>query len=266
MLEYKEIFDQNKNAWNKKTPFHLKSEMYNLEDFKNGKSSLNFIEIEELGDVKGKSMLHLQCHFGQDSLSWARMGANVTGVDFSDEAIYAANLLRDELKLDAKFICSNIYNLKSNLDEKFDIVFTSYGTIGWLPDLIKWGKLISHYLKQGGIFYIVEFHNMVWMFDNNFTKFKYSYFNQGVIEEEVEGTYADKNSKIVQKYVNWNHSISEVLNSLINNDLEINSFNEFDYSPYDCFNDTIEIEPGKFRIKHLENNIPMVYSVTATRR
>jgi SAM-dependent methyltransferase len=265
LLEYKEIFDQNKNAWNKKTPFHLKSEMYNLEDFKNGKSSLNFIEIEELGDVKGKSMLHLQCHFGQDSLSWARMGANVTGVDFSDEAIYAANLLRDELKLDAKFICSNIYNLKSNLDEKFDIVFTSYGTIGWLPDLIKWGKLISHYLKQGGIFYIVEFHNMVWMFDNNFTKFKYSYFNQGVIEEEVEGTYADTDAPLKQSEYGWNHPLSDVINALVQNGLKIEFIHEFPFSVYNVFSNSVKGEDGWWRIKGMENIIPMMFSIRANK-
>ena len=175
-LDHKEIFELNKKAWNNKTPFHLKSEMYKLEEFKKGKSSLKFIEVEELGDVKGKSMLHLQCHFGQDSLSWARMGANVTGVDFSDEAINAADSLRDELELDTKFICSNIYDLESKLDKNFDIVFTSYGTIGWLPNLDKWGKLISHYLKPGGTFYIVDFHNVLWMFDEEFKKLKYSSF------------------------------------------------------------------------------------------
>ncbi len=186
-----DFFNTNKKAWNNRTPFHLQSELYDLEGFKKSKSSLKFIELEELGNVNNKTMLHLQCHFGQDSLSWARMGAKVTGVDFSDEAIEVARSLNDELNLGAKFICSNIYDIEEHLDEKFDIVFTSYGTIGWLPDMKEWGRLVSHYLKPGGIFYMVEFHTVLCMFDDDFKNFMYSYFNCGEFEEEVEGTYDD---------------------------------------------------------------------------
>ena len=107
----KKFFEVNKEAWNNKTPFHLKSSLYDLEGFKKGNTSLKFIELEEIGDVKDKSMLHLQCHFGQDSLSWQRLGVQVTGIDFSEKAIKAARELNDELGLDAKFICTNIYDI-----------------------------------------------------------------------------------------------------------------------------------------------------------
>ena len=257
------FLNTNKKAWNNKTLFHLNSEFYDVEGFKEGKSSLKFIELEELGDVKNKTMLHLQCHFGQDSLSWARMGAKVTGVDFSDEAIKAARSLNNELNLDAKFICSNIYDIKKHLDEKFDIVFTSYGTIGWLPDLKEWGRLISHYLKRGGIFYIVEFHIVLWMFDDDFKNFKYSYFNQGEIEEEVEGTYADMNALLKQKEYGWNHPLSEVINSLIENGLQIEFLHEFPFSVYDVFSNTVKGKDGWWRIKGMENIIPMMFSVKA---
>ena len=115
-MELDKIFSVNKEAWNNKTPFHLKSEMYDVEGFKQGRTSLQFIELEELGEVNGKSMLHLQCHFGLDSLSWARKGAKVTGVDFSGEAIKAAKRLNEELNLKANFIESNIYDLKDKLN------------------------------------------------------------------------------------------------------------------------------------------------------
>ena len=207
-----------------------------------GKSSLKFIEVEELGDVKGKSMLHLQCHFGQDSLSWARMGAKVTGVDFSDQAISTANLLRDELKLDAKFICSNVYDLQSKLDQKFDIVFTSYGTIGWLPDLSKWGKLISHYLKPGGTFHIVEFHTFVWMFDDDFTEFKYSYFNQGEIEEVVEKEVSDSDELE-----------SESINDYDSETTELNEDEKTDVAETDIENDEIK-EESDFVIDNESNS------------
>ena len=262
-IDYKEI---NKRAWNNKTYIHFRSDFYDNASFIKGRNSLNSIEIDLLGDIKGKIVLHLQCHFGQDTISLNRMGAQSTGADISDKAIKRAKELADVTKSDADFICCDIYDLPQLLKKEFDIVFTSYGAIGWLPDLNKWGNIISGFLKPGGKFILVEFHPVVWMFDDNFKEIKYRYFNSGPIIESVEGTYADKDAEIVQDYVYWNHSISEVLNSLINNNLEINSFNEFDYSPYDCFNNTIEFAPGKFRIKNLDNKIPMVYSVAATRK
>jgi len=255
----------NKESWNAKTSIHLESEFYNQEGFLKGNTSLNEIELNLLGDIKGKSILHLQCHFGQDSISLSRLGAEVTGVDLSDKAIEAAKELSDKMNSDTVFVCCDIYDLPKYLDKQFDIVFTSYGTIGWLPDLNKWGRIVSKYLKPKGKFVIVEFHPVVWMFDDDFKKIGYNYFNSGAIVETETGTYAEVEAEITQEYVMWNHSISEVLNSLINNNININSFDEFDYSPYNCFKHTIEFEPKKFRIKHLENKIPMVYSIVGTK-
>lgn len=261
--ESEKFFEANKKAWNNKLPYHLKSEMYDLEGFKKGNTSLKFIELAELGNVINKSMLHLQCHFGQDSLSWQRLGAQVTGVDFSEEAINTAKSLNEELNLNTKFICSNVYDIKKHLNEKFDIVFTSYGTIGWLPDLNEWGKLISHFLKPGGIFYIVEFHTMLWMFDDNFKWFKYSYFNEKEIGEEVEGTYAEPEAPLKQIQYGWNHPLSDIINSLIENGLQIEFLHEFPFSVYDVFANSVQGEDGWWRIKGLENKIPMMFSIKA---
>jgi len=256
----------NRQSWNKRTEVHLKSAFYDLDNFLKGKSSLNDIELNLLGDIKGKSILHLQCHFGQDSISLGRLGADVTGVDLSDKSIDSAKQLAKQTDSNAKFICCNIYDLPEHLNQKFDIVFTTYGTIGWLPDLDKWAKIISDFLKSDGKFVFAEFHPVVWMFDDHFEKIGYNYFNSGPISETQTGTYADRDAELTLSGVSWNHGISEVLNSLINNGLEINSFDEYDYSPYNCFEKTVEFEPGKFRIKHLENKIPMVYSICAAKK
>lgn len=256
----------NRNSWNNRTESHLKSEFYDLKGFLNGNTSLNDIELNLLGDLQGKSVLHLQCHFGQDTISLGRLGAEVTGVDLSDRAIESARQLAHETQSNANFICCDIYDLPNHLDKQFDIVYTSYGTIGWLPDLDKWAKVVSQFLKPHGQFIFVEFHPVVWMFDDNFETIGYRYFNSGAIIETENGTYADRNAEITQSYVTWNHGLSEVMNSLIKNGLEINSLDEFDYSPYNCFNKTIEFEPKKYRIEHLDNKIPMVYSVTATKK
>jgi len=256
----------NRQSWNNRVAAHLKSDFYDLENFIKGKTSLNRFELDLLEDVKGKTILHLQCHFGQDSISLARLGAEVTGVDLSDKAIESAKQIASETNSNANFICCDIYDLPNHLDKQFDIVFTSYGTIGWLPDLDKWAKIVSRYLKQNGKFVFVEFHPVVWMFDNDFEKIEYNYFKSDAIIETENGTYADKTADIFLESVSWNHSLSEVVTSLIQNGLEINSFEEYDHSPYNCFNKTIEFEPGKFRIEHLGNKIPMVYSIMARKK
>jgi SAM-dependent methyltransferase len=256
----------NRDSWNRKTDIHLNSEFYDNENFIQGQSSLNTIELDLLGDIKGKTILHLQCHFGQDTISLSRLGAITTGVDLSDKAIERAEELALKCESSSKFICCGIYDLPNYLDEKFDLVFTSYGTIGWLPDMNKWAAVINNFLKPNGKLVFVEFHPVVWMFDDDFTKVKYNYFNTGPIVESIEGTYAEKDADLTQEYVMWNHSIGEVLTSLLQNGLEVNSFREYDYSPYDCFNKTIKTEARKFRIEHLSNNIPMVYAIVASKK
>lgn len=133
-----------------------------------------------------------------------------------------------------------------------------------MPDLNEWAKIIAQFLKPKGKFVIVEFHPVVWKFDNDFKKVAYNYFNSGAIVETENGTYADKEADIKLDYVMWNHSLSEVINSLIHHDFNINSLDEFDYSPYNCFNHTIEIAPQKFRISHFDNKIPMILSISAS--
>ncbi|MGV3459617.1 MAG: class I SAM-dependent methyltransferase [Flavobacterium sp.] len=253
----------NKEAWNKRTGYHVNSDFYNNVAFKDGRNSLNDIEMKLLGDVTGKSILHLQCHFGQDTLSLARIGAVATGADLSDTAINEANNLSAETGVPARFICSDVYKLPEVLDEKFDIVFTTYGTIGWLPDLEEWAAVIAKFLKPGGRFVFAEFHPVVWMFDNNFGKVAYNYFKDDAIIERNSGTYAENGAPIEYETVSWNHSISEVVGSLINAGLTIESLDEYDYSPYNCFNDMDEYQLGRFRTRAHGNKLPMVYSISA---
>lgn len=256
----------NRELWNKKTEAHLGSEFYDLDGFIRGNSSLNEIELRLLGNVTGKSILHLQCHFGQDSISLSRLGAKVTGVDLSDRSIEAARDLAAKTKTDTKFVCCDVYNAPDHIHEKFDIVYTSYGTIGWLPDIDKWARVISHFLKPGGKLVFVEFHPVVWMMDYDFSKIEYNYFNAGEIVETESVTYADKNAPINLQSVSWNHGLGEVITALVNAEMEINTLEEYDYSPYDCFKHLVEFEPKKYRVKHLENKLPMVYAVSATRK
>ncbi|UJR24877.1 hypothetical protein I4U23_006246 [Adineta vaga] len=263
----------NRQLWNDKVDYHLQSTMYNLPGFLSGIDTLNQIENDLLGDVQGKRILHLQCHFGLDSLSLARRGAqHVTGVDLSDRAIDKARELAATIKQSesTRFICCNIYDLPEYLlcneeEELFDIVFTSYGVITWLPDLDRWAGLISRYLKPNGVFILAEFHPILWMFDDAFSRIDYSYFNQHVIVSESKGTYADRNAPISNLCVEWNHSLSEVFQAIINHGLRIDILREFDYSPYDAFLNTVKTEDGFYQIKGLEKKLPMVYALKATK-
>ena len=265
-MEELDYISKNRQSWNNRVDVHVQSAFYDNERFLQGKSSLNAIELGLLGYVAGKTILHLQCHFGQDSISLARMGASVTAVDLSDRAIEKGRLFAEQIGVAVDFICCDIYDLAGHLDRQFDIVFTSYGTIGWLPDLDKWGALVSRFLKPGGKFVFVEFHPVVWMFDDDFDRIAYPYSSSEAFVETQSGTYAERDAPIESQYVCWNHGLGKVLQALVGAGLELISFEEFDYSPYNCFKHAIEYEPGKFRIEHIGNKMPMVYALKALQK
>ncbi|WP_136479968.1 class I SAM-dependent methyltransferase [Cognatitamlana onchidii] len=258
-------FETNKATWNAKVKVHAKSDMYSLESFMNGKSSLMPYELATLGDVSGKSLLHLQCHFGQDTLSWSRLGAKCTGVDLSDEGIVFAKQLNKELNLDAKFICCNVLDTSSVIKETFDIVFTSYGVIGWLPDLEPWGQMIAECLKPGGVFFMAEFHPIVWMFDylENVPKLKYGYMQKDVIYEAYEGTYADESSKIMSKEYTWNHGLGEIISALSEAGLRIEFLREHNESPYNVLPNLIRTQSGMYITK--DKLYPLIFEIKATK-
>lgn len=259
-------FKTNKATWNEKVKAHAKSDMYDLEAFKKGKSSLMPYELKALGDVVGKTLLHLQCHFGQDTLSWSRMGAKCVGIDLSDEGIKLAKVLNDELKLNAQFICCNVLSTSDFIQETFDIIFTSYGVIGWLPDLKPWGKMIAERLKKGGTFYMVEFHPMVWMFDYLEGKpvMKYGYMQDEVIYEEYEGTYADQNSKMLSKEYGWNHGLGAVVSALTEAGLHIDYLKEHDESPYDVLPDLVKTDSHMYVTK--DKLYPLIFEIKAIKQ
>ncbi|GAL63845.1 class I SAM-dependent methyltransferase [Algibacter lectus] len=265
MTNNTKYFKTNKATWNQKVKVHAESDMYNMEAFKKGRSSLMSYELDALGDVKGKSLLHLQCHFGQDTLSWSRLGAKCTGVDLSDEGIKLAKSLSEELELDAQFVCCNVLETSQYIKEEFDIVFTSYGVIGWLPDLKPWGRMIAERLKQGGTFFMAEFHPIVWMFDylNEKPIMTYGYMQDEVIYEEYEGTYADQESAITSKEYGWNHGLGEVISALTEAGLHIECLTEHNESPYNVLPNLTEADNGMFVTQ--DKLYPLIFTLKATK-
>ncbi|GAB4561076.1 MAG: class I SAM-dependent methyltransferase [Haliangiales bacterium] len=257
----------NLDLWDERVADHLDTELYAMDAFMKGASSLTDIEKDALGDVSGKSMLHLQCHFGQDSLSWVREGARVTGVDFAPSAIANARKLSEVLSLPARFIESDIYGLPRVLDDRFDIVFTSYGVLKWLPDIYRWGEVVSRFLKPGGMFFVVEFHPFLYVFDyETATKIEHTYFvGKDPISYDEVGTYANiggANQKVRRAH-SWPHPVSRVISSLLAAGLVLDSFEEFPYSTIDCFPFTKEVSPGRYMHSEYPGMVPMLYSVKA---
>lgn len=261
MKNFEKYFNTNKNTWNNRTSAHQNSQFYNVDAFLKGENTLNTYELNALGDISQKKILHLQCHFGQDTLSLARMGAECTGVDFSENAIELAQKLNKKLQLNAQFICCNVYDIIKYVPHKFDIVFASYGVLGWLPDLNEWAKIIFEKLKRGGQFYLVEFHPIAWMFDYTVLppKLKYPYhFNEPVFEDYL-GTYAVPESTIESKEYTWNHSLSNIIQSLLNAGLKLDMFKEHEGIPYNVFPDLVKQEDGLFYSK--ERLFPLLFEV-----
>jgi 2-polyprenyl-3-methyl-5-hydroxy-6-metoxy-1,4-benzoquinol methylase len=247
----------NKKAWDSRTDVHIKSKFYDVESFKRGKCSLNPLELTLLGDIKDKSLLHLQCHFGQDTLSLARLGAEVTGVDLSSKAIVQANQLKTSLGLEATFIESDVGQFGDTNDKQFDIVFTSYGVLCWLSDLSKWAKTIASSLNTGGQFHLVEFHSFIDLLNG------YSYFPKNIPDVDEEGTYTENCDGTTSTMATWSHSLSEVVSALLAEGLTIEGFSESPYSPYDCF-DGLEYVPGAgYQMLHKNQQVPLIYSISA---
>ncbi|MBS0001267.1 MAG: methyltransferase domain-containing protein [Cyclobacteriaceae bacterium] len=256
--------DKNKTLWEQWSGMHFDSGFYDVPSFLGGKNTLHDIEKDEIGEVKGKTLLHLQCHFGLDSMSLARMGAEVTGVDISETAIKKAWELAELLQLNVEFFASDVYDLKTLIHKKYDMVFCSYGVIQWLPDLKTWADIISWCLNPGGKFYLADFHPVLWMLDENTARLKYPYDSGGkALKFEDVSSYAAPEIPLKNQEYNWQHGLGQVINSLIGQGLRIEFLNEHDYSPYPVLRDMVEIEESRWIHKKLERNIPYVFSVMA---
>jgi SAM-dependent methyltransferase len=227
-----EYLDANRKLWDELTPIHARSEFYDLEGFKSGRCALSSIELEEVGAVSGKSLLHLQCHFGMGTLSWARLGARAVGVDFSNEAINLARSLSRETGIEARFVLADVYELPNVLDEEFEIVFTSAGVLCWLPDLKRWAEIISHFLRPGGFFYIFEGHPFSGIFNDsaNATRLEVteSYFSGPEPRYwEPDGDYADPDAEVSHGSYEWTHSLGSIISALAGAGLRIEFLREF---------------------------------------
>ncbi len=260
-------FNDNRASWDQRVAIHEASEFYDLKNFLSGANCLSEIELSELGDISGKRLLHLQCHFGMDTMALSRMGADCVGIDFSNSAILKAQEINKKLNLSCRFYESNVYDvLDLNLGQ-FDVVFTSYGTICWLPDLDRWAEMISKSLHKNGLFYFADFHPLLYLFDFNSKEIKYSYYNIFKPYTEIDqGTYADTNNATNFISHSWSHSIEEIISALLKHNLEIQVFKEFDFSPYNCFPNLKAIGSNRFCFELEHTRLPHVLLIKAIKK
>ena len=266
--------EANRKNWNDRVPVHLDAWGYSMGRFIEEPDFISMnveYERKELGDVEGKSLLHLQCQLGTDALSWARLGATVTGMDFSEQAITAARKLFADCDTPGRFFVAELYESRSVLDETFDIVYTGGGALIWLPDIKGWAKVMSDFLKPGGTFYINDFHPVMLSLDlgrdDDILSITRSYFESK--EPEVfdeKASYAGSGVIENSRHFNWNHGIGEITTALIEAGLRIEFVHEFKYTGWHGVPALEKPDDDDWwRLPDRRDRLPLAFSIRAVK-
>jgi SAM-dependent methyltransferase len=269
MTAQPEWFDTNRASWDERVPIHVRSRMYDVEGFKQGADPLKGrpFEPEEMGDVSGKRLVHLQCHFGLDTFGWARRGARVTGLDFSAPAVEQARALAAEVGLEADFVQANLYDAIEALGgRRFDIVYTGRGALCWLPDIHGWARIVAALLVPGGFLYLSEFHPLHEILAVDELVVRHDYFHGEPKRWDEPGDYADATA-VTENNVTfeWTHGLGEVVSSLIEAGLRIEFLHEFEYTGFQRFPFLERGEDEVYRMPAGMPRIPLAYTLKATK-
>lgn len=259
----------NRAWWDERTPLHVASSLYDVEGFRRGRDTVEAFEVELFGDVTGLRLAHLQCHFGLDTMSWARNhGATAVGLDFSAPAVETANGLAVELGIDARFVCADVYDAVDALNgEQFDVVYTGLGALNWLPDLSAWASVVSGLVRPGGRLLLSEFHPFSWVFDNNRDgrdlAVAYDYFGAEPFLDEHEGSYADLTAHTVHNQtVEHQHPVAAVLRVLLAAGLGLEAYEEYDFTLFPQF-PLMERHGRHWRLPATMPRIPLMFALVA---
>lgn len=277
MNNFEDKYEANRRNWDERVAAHLAPEGYDLEALLAGKGRLNAIEEQELpelfGPLEGKRVLHLQCHFGADSLTLAQRGADVTGVDFSPEAIRTARELAERLGLSqrAQFIESNVYDVPAALQahRPFDLVFTTWGTIQWLHDINGWAGVVARALKPGGMLYLLDGHPAALVFDDEVPGqgdrpgWFVPYFRKDALELKEERDYANANVRLQNsRAFSWMHGIGAISSAVLAEGLQIVALREHDSVAWQMFKSLEQGSDGMFRWPN-EPWLPLSFTLAA---
>jgi SAM-dependent methyltransferase len=259
----------NREYWDHLAPVHYRA-YDDIKRLRTGENPLDDIQKKELGDVRGKSVLHLQCHIGNDSICLERLGATVTAVDFSPASINIAKQLNEELGANVRFICSDIYDLPSILEKQFDVVYTSQGVLLWLRDIQRWGEIVAHFIKPGGFFYIMDTHPILFAFEDdekNGIKLHHPYFTTGPAYWDDEWPdYADDSFINKKPCFDWTWTMSDIVNSLLKSNLSLAFLNEYHKLFYRGFTTMEKDGSGWWQLPApLHKKLPLSFTLKAVK-
>ncbi|RVX43248.1 methyltransferase family protein [Nonomuraea polychroma] len=259
-----DYLETNRANWNARVPIHVSSAFYDVEDFTaSGRSVLRPFEVAEVGDVSGRRLAHLQCHFGLDTLSWARLGAEVTGLDFSPAAIDQARRIAAGCGIRARFVTADVYDAAEALGETYDVVYTGIGALVWLPDLTRWAETVAALLKPGGFLYLAEFHPFADILDDETgTKVTHDYFARGPQVWEEPYTYTGGELAEHRTSVQFQHGLGEVVSAVAAAGLRVEFVHEHDRTLFRRFA-TLADDGTGYRLPDGAPKIPLMYSLRA---
>ncbi|MEU5236728.1 class I SAM-dependent methyltransferase [Streptomyces lydicus] len=264
--------EANRARWDERVALHTASDFYDQDRFRRVRDVLRAFETAEVGDVTGRSLLHLQCHFGQDTLSWAHRGAaRVVGLDFSEPAVEAARELAAELGYGpdrAAFVAADVYDAAEAVpDDAYDIVYTGIGALNWLPDLERWADTAASLVAPGGFLYLAEFHPLCDALDDETgSRVVHDYFSRDAWVDEVPGSYTDFDAQTVNnRSVEWQHPIGEVVSALAGAGLHLEFLHEHDMTMFQRFGALRRADDGFYRFPGDRPRVPLMYSLRARR-
>lgn len=262
--EWREL---NRAHWDERVPIHLDGGFYDVAGFRSRRDVLRAFEVAEVGDVTGRRLVHLQCHFGLDTLSWAGRGATTVGLDFSVPAVEAARALAAEIGMDSRFVAADVYDAVEALDgETFDIVYTGLGALCWLPDLTRWAQVVARLLSPGGFLYLAEFHPFADILDDDDGRtVTHDYFDAGPHVWTDAGSYADPSAATSRNTtVQHNHQLGTVISAIAAAGLRIDLLREHDLTLFPRFAALVRESDG-FRLPAGRPRVPLIYSLRASR-
>ncbi|HUX03964.1 MAG TPA: class I SAM-dependent methyltransferase [Acidimicrobiales bacterium] len=263
--------EANRANWNDRVAVHANSQFYDVAGWLRDAPGPASRELEALGNPAGLSLVHLQCHFGMDTLRWARVGATVTGVDFSPAAIDEATELasRAGLAEHATFVCANLYDAPQALaGQRYDVVYVSLGSLCWLPEVTGWGDVVAQLTAPGGRVYVHDVHPFTASLDDEGERVHYSYFEEPdrPIVVDSDQTYTGDVGLAATRTYEWNHSLSEIVTSLTRHGLVIDALDEHDWTVFAQFPWLEERSPGRFSISEGHPRVPLSFTLLAHAR
>jgi SAM-dependent methyltransferase len=257
----------NRAHWDERVPIHAGGDFYDLEGIVAGRETVPAFALTEVGPVRGKRLLHAQCHIGTETLGWARHGATVTGLDFSQPALDTAAELAERIGItDARWVAANVYDAVSALNaERFDIVYTGLGALCWLPDIDRWAHVMAALVRPGGFLYLAEFHPFGNTLARDGITVKYDYFERKPHVWDEPGTYADFDADTRENVsVQFDHGLGDIINALIRAGLRLEFLNEHEMTMFSRY-DVLEARDGFLWMPQGHPRVPLMYSLRAAK-